>query len=408
MRDMAYKVLFTTSRGIEDIVVQELASLGLEARPRLFGLDGWVWGFVDEPITLARICYQARTIYRGLLILAEGEVRRSQEGLDDIYQIVKSVDWTDWLPPEATFCVRSTRSGRHQYQSPDIERISGQAVIERIAEQTGHRQKVKLAHPDVMLRVDVTGERCVVGIDFVGEEALHRRGYRAYDHPAAINAVLAAAMIWASGWRPEEQLVDPMCGGGTIVIEAALIARKVPAGFFRKENFAFRTLPYFENLSLDDLMFEWDAYADWSVSAKLFGSDISPKHIAGAQLNAERALVADTIKWQVLDAAELPQIFPKGSVQRIIVNPPFGVRSGSVTKAKEAHRLLLQTADEVLSEDGKMVVITHHPEWLEMLTPVLDFAIEQQYDVLHGDLPAKILVIGRKAKSKQNLEVYCS
>lgn len=405
---MAYKVLFTTSRGIEDIVVQELRSLGVEAKPRLFGLDGWVWGIIDEPITLARVCYQARTIYRGLLVLAEGEVRRTQEGLDDIYQIVKGVDWTDWLPPEATFCVRTTRSGRHQYQSPDIERTGGQAVIDRIMEQTGHRQKVNLTHPDVMLRVDVAGEKCIVGIDFVGEEALHRRAYRTYDHPAAINAVLAAAMVWASGWKPEEQFIDPMCGGGTIVIEAALIARKVPAGFFRKENFAFRSLPCFANLNFDDLMFQWDTEADWSVSAKLFGSDVSPKHIAGAQLNAERALVADTISWQVIDVADLPQIFPKGSVQLIVVNPPFGVRSGSVARAKEAHRLLIQVADEVLSEDGKIVVITHHPEWLEILIPVLDFFIKQRYSVLHGDLPAEILVICRKTSSEQSSEVHGS
>lgn len=154
-------------------------------------------------------------------------------------------------------------------------------------------------------------------------------------------------------------------------------------------------------------MLEWDTYADWSVSAKLFGSDVSPKHIAGAQLNAEKALVADTIEWQVLDAAELPKIFPKGSVQRIVVNPPFGVRSGSVVKAKEAHRLLLQVADEVLSEDGKLVVITHHPEWLEMLLPVLDFSVEQRYSVLHGDLPAEIMVIGRKTSEKPS-EVHGS
>jgi tRNA (guanine6-N2)-methyltransferase len=405
---MADKVLFTTSRGIEDIVVQELKSLGIEAKPRLFGLDGWVWGFVDEPLDLARICYQARTIYRGLLVLAEGDVRRTQEGLQDIYELVKSVDWTEWLPPEATFCVRSNRSGRHQYQSPDIERTSGQAVIDRIMEQKGHRQKVRLAHPDVMVRVDVTGEKCVVGIDFVGEDAMHKRAYRVYDHPAAINAVLAAAMILASGWESKEQLVDPMCGGGTIVIEAALIARKVPAGFFRKENFAFRTLPHFEGLNLDDLMLEWDTRADWSVSAKIFGSDISPKHIAGAQLNAERALVADTIEWQVLDAADLPKIFPKGSVHCIVSNPPFGVRSGSVAKAKEAHRLLLQVADEVLSESGRLVVITHHPEWLEMLMPVLDFTAEQRYAVIHGDLPAEILVIRRKSESSQRTEVQGS
>ncbi len=400
---MSYKVLFTTSRGIEDIVVQELKGLGIEAKPRLFGLEGWVWGFVNEPLTLARVCYQARTIYRGLLVLAEGEVRRTQEGLQDIYEIVKGVDWTDWIPTEATFCVRSNRSGRHQYQSPDIERISGQAVIDRILELKGHRQKVRLAHPDVMVRVDVTGEKCVVGIDFVGEEAMHRRAYRVYDHPAAVNAVLAAAMVLASDWNPKEQLVDPMCGGGTILIEAALTTRKVAGGFFRKENFAFRSLPFFGGLNFDELMLEWDTRSDWNVMAKLFGSDISPKHIAGAQLNAEKALVSDTIEWQILDAADLPKLFAKGSVQCIIVNPPFGVRSGSVAKAREAHRLLIQVADDVLSDDGRLVVITHHPEWLEMMIPVVDFNLSQQYDVLHGDLPAKILVIRRNYEPKINV-----
>lgn len=398
---MSHKVLFTTLRGIEDIVVQELMSLGIETRPRPFGLSGWVLGFVDEPLTLARICYQARTIYRGLLVLAEGDVRRTQEGLQDIYEIVKIVDWTEWMPPEATFCVRSTRSGRHQYQSPDIERISGQAIIDKILDLTGQRQKVRLAQPDVMVRVDVTGEKCIVGIDFVGEEAMHRRGYRVYDHPAAINSVLASGMVLASGWKPEEQLVDPMCGSGTILIEAALIAKKVPGGFFRKENFAFRSLPYFSGLKFEDLILEWDSMCEWGVSAKIFGSDILPKHISGAQLNAERALVADTISWQILDAADLPKVFAKGEVQCIISNPPFGVRSGSVARAKEAHRLLIQVADEVLSDDGRLLVITHHPDWIEMLIPFVNFSISQRYDVLHGDLPADILVIRRKANSTQ-------
>lgn len=399
---MPYKVLFTTPRGIEDIVVDELRSLGAEARPRLFGLNGWVWGYVDEPITLARICYQARTIFRGLLVLAEGEVRRTQEGLKDIYELVKSVDWTEWIPQKATFCVRSTRSGHHQYQSPDIERTGGQAVIDSIMERAGHRQKVRLAHPDIMIRVDVTGERCVVGIDFVGEEALHRRHYRVYDHPAAINSVLAASMVFASGWDPGKQFVDPMCGSGTIAIEAALIARKVPAGFFRKENFAFRSLPHFEGLDFDDLMLQWDSKADWEVQAKIFGSDISPKHIAGARLNAERALVSDTIEWQVLDAANLLEVFPKASVDCIVSNPPFGVRSGSAVKAKEAHKVLVQTACEVLNDDGRLVVITHHPEWVEELIPDLDLVIDRKYEVMHGDLPASIIVICARNRMQTN------
>ncbi|GBC98166.1 Ribosomal RNA large subunit methyltransferase K/L [bacterium HR17] len=390
------KGLFTTPRGVEDLVVRELRGLGVDAHPRLFGLEGWVWGFVDDPLALAQACYRARTIFRGMLVLAEGEVRRTQDGLQDIYELVKSVDWTEWLPPEATFCVRSTRNGRHAYQSPDIERIGGQAVIDRVMAQTRHRQRVRLTRPDVSVRVDVTGERCVVGIDFVGEEALHRRNYRVYDHPAAINAVLAAAMVLASEWRPEEQLVDPMCGSGTIVIEAALLARRVPVGFFRKASFAFHTLPRFAGVNFDDLMLQWDTVADWTVQAKLFGSDISPKHLRGAQQNAERALVTDTTQWRVLDVADLPQVFVKGSVQVIVTNPPFGVRSGSPQRAREAHRQLMAGADAVLSDDGRLVVITHHPEWLETMAPVVGLTVTQRYEVLHGDLPAAILVMRRQ------------
>ncbi len=396
---MPYTALFTTARGIEEIVAQELKKLGGEGWERWSERSGWVKGKVDSPLTLARLCYCARTIHRGVLVLVEGTIRRTEEGLGDLYELVKSVDWTEWLTPTTTFCVRANRHGRHQFQSPDIERVSGQAVIDRILEQTGNRQRVRLTNPDVLVRVEVAGETCVIGIDFVGEEALHRRGYRVYDHPAALSPVLAAAMVLMAQWSPKERLLDPMCGSGTILIEAALFARKVPGGFFRKERFAFRSLPYFSGVNFDDLLLEWDTQAEWQVRAPLFGSDLSPKHIGGAQQNAERALVADTIEWQVMDAAELPQRFPKGSVQCLMSNPPFGVRSGSPARAREAHRLLLQVGHEVLSDNGRIAIITPHPEWLEDLAPYLDFTLVQRHEVLHGDLPAAILLF-RRANAK--------
>lgn len=174
------------------------------------------------------------------------------------------------------------------------------------------------------------------------------------------------------------------------------MARKVPAGFFRKENFAFRQLPFFSGVDFDEVMWQWDTVADWLVQARLFGSDISPRHLFGAQQNAERALVADTIRWQVMEVAALPQVFRKGEVQVVITNPPFGVRSGSPRKARDAHRALVIAADAVLGEDGRLVVITHHPEWIEPLTEVAGFRIRQRYEVLHGDLPAEILVCTRR------------
>lgn len=402
---MGYRVLFTNPRGMEDIVVAELRGLGVSACPRPFGLDGWTWATVEDPLELARLCYQARTVFRGILVLAEGKIRRTEGGLQDIYEIVKGVDWKEWLPPEATFCVRSKRHGEHRFRSPDIERISGQAIIDGLRETTGHPRRVRLARPDVSVRVDVTGDQCVVGIDFVGEEGLHRRGYRAYDHPAALNTVLAAAMVLASGWHPGEKLVDPMCGGGTILIEAALIARKVPGGFFRKDNFAFRTLPHFSPMDLDEQMLAWDARADWTVRAKLFGSDISPKHVFGAELNAERALVRDTTQWQILDIADLPHFFPKGGVDCLITNPPFGVRMGTLRKARELHRTLCQVAREVLCEGGRLTLITHYPEWVVEEADRYGFIPIRRFSVSHGNLLAFLLVLKRKGSTDEGIEL---
>jgi len=217
-------------------------------------------------------------------------------------------------------------------------------------------------------------------------------------------AVVASVLIWLVGILGRLIFRKEAMGFGDVKIYAALLARQVPAGFFRKDNFAFRTLPRFAGLNLDDLLFEWDTQADWRLSARLFGSDISPKHIAGAQQNAERALVADTIEWRVMDAAELPHLFPKESVQCLLTNPPFGIRSGSLTKARQAHRLLVEVADQVLDENGRLVVITHHPEWLEVLAPSVGLKEAQRYEVLHGDLPAAILVLRRQEAARFSLQ----
>ncbi len=396
---MSYPVLFTTVRGIEAIAAQELQQLGLRIASQASERKGWVRGTIGSLVELARLCYTARTIQRGVWVLAEGTIRRTMEGLQDIYDLVKGIEWQEWLLPETAFCVRSNRHGRHLFQSPDIERTSGQAIVDKIRERTGHRQPVRLDQPDVLVRVEVTGEHCVVGIDFVGEEALHRRGYRVYDHPAALNPVLAAAMVLLAQWQPHESLLDPMCGSGTVLVEAALLARSVPAGFFRKNQFLFRSLPFFAKTDFDELLLEWDMRADWNLRVPLFGADVSPKHIVGAQQNADRALVADTIAWGVSNLADLPQKFPPKTFQCLITNPPFGVRLGSPARARETHRTLLQVADELLSDNGRLVVITHHPEWVETIAPYLGFSLQHRCEVLHGDLPATIAVFSRSKLS---------
>ncbi|RMF84835.1 MAG: RNA methyltransferase, partial [Nitrospinota bacterium] len=250
--------------------------------------------------------------------------------------------------------------------------------------------------PDVRVQVDVIEETCRVSLDFVGEEALHRRTYRPYVHPSPLNTVLAAAMVLASGWQPHEQLVDPLCGGGTIAIEAALYARRVPGGFFRKHKFPFPHLRCFTGQDLSELFRQWDARIDWQLPARIWGSDRSARHIQGAQANAFHFSVADTIRWQVLELAELPEVFPPGSVRCIITNPPFGVRLGSLRQARTVQEILCKVTHEVLSDDGQLVVITHHADWFEEVALTHGLLPCQRYTVLPGDLLASLFVLRRK------------
>ena len=339
-------VLFTTNPGIEDIVVEEArARLGARLVESREG-HGRVYVEIDE--SRLPLVEEMRSIHRARLLLARGRVCGSAECLKEIASLVESSGVHDYIAAHHSFAVRVTRSGSHEYGSLDIARVAGEAVIEAVSARRGFRPKVDLDHPSVIVAVDVVEEEATVSIELGGDLSWHRRGYRVYDHPAALKPTLAYAMIMLSGVVDGDTLVDPMCGGGTIPIEAAHL--------------------------LED--------------SRLYCIDRSRRHIEGARLNAYAARVAGRIRFTVGDATRLSSYIE--SVDVLVSNPPYGIRMGSPWKVRKVYRHFIAEASKVVVK--AMVLITPEHRYTKHLLEAAGWRIVHERIVSHGNLHPHIIV----------------
>lgn len=214
------RVLATTTPGLEAVAASEVAELvgsdgERSARGRL--------RFETDPEGLARLNLYARTLNRTNVVLHESRF----DSLDDVGRVVESLDWARYLRDGQAFAVRATRHGDHEFGSPDVARVVGQAVVDGYRDATGHRLPVDLDDPDVELRAFVRDDRFLLAVDATGP-SLHARPWRTGDHGAAVRPTTAAALVRLAGHEPHETLSDPMAGSGTIPVEAALAARGRP------------------------------------------------------------------------------------------------------------------------------------------------------------------------------------
>jgi len=291
--------------------------------------------------------------------------------LEEIYKILKEIDF-NFIKPEQSFAIRAMRVGNHYFTSIDIARVAGQAVIDAYKKNKGIRLKVNLDEPDIIIRTDVIQNEIYVGIDTTGDDALHKRWYRIYNHPAPLNPTIASCMIKIAKWNKNEILFDPMCGSGTILIEAALKERNIPIG--KNRQFAYykifgEEIP--EIKENEDIM-------------EIYGMDKFMKHINGAILNARKAGVDDTIKFFQGDATKYCM-----DADIIITNPPYGLRIGSKKIIKKLYDDFLKRAKNV----KKMVVITTQSEIFKQYAINHGFKIDMELKIKYGNLDAKIFLI---------------
>ena len=340
------RILFTTNPGIEDIAAEEAtAKLGASVEEIREGHGRVIASIRDEDLELLSTL---RSIHRAHLLLARGKICPEKHCLNEIESLIEDSGVADHLLPTGSFAVRVNRVGEHEYRSPDIARAAGDAVIKAAMEKRGWRPRVDLDYPSTVITVDIIHDEAFIALELGGELSWHRRGYRVYDHPAALKPTLAYAMLVLSNPHDGDHIIDPMCGGGTVAIEAAYILEH----------------------------------------SKITCMDKNPRHIEGARLNARAALVYPRIHFKVGDARRLSSHIDSADI--LVSNPPYGIRLGSPRQVRKVYNDFLREAAKTIKK--RITIITPEHRYAKQVLTEAGWKIIHERRVAHGNLYPHILV----------------
>ena len=305
--------------GVEDFLADEVHTItGASGQDLLVGRGGvMVRGAWRDVLQLN---LHSRLAQRVLIELALQDYRNE----NDLYRAASQVSWEVWFDPQRTFKVEVTAQHSPLTSLNFAALRVKDAVADRFrAKRGGVRPSVETHHPDVRIHLHLTTEHATVYIDTSGQP-LFKRGWREDKGDAPLKETLAAAMIAACGWQPEQgtPLYDPCCGSGTVVIEAAQIACNIAPGSQR--HFAFERLLPYQSQAWGQLRQQARASVIRPAEMLLFGSDVAHRMVDFAQRNAERAGVAHAVQLRGGDA--LQRMPPSATAGILLINPPYGER----------------------------------------------------------------------------------
>ncbi len=370
----------TITKGIADIASKEVHDItGVYPRAG----DNILYASLDMD-RLYDLILWGRTIYKVIHILDQGSFR----DLDDLAERVEKVD-LKLFGCDGSFALRTSRYGSHDFTSLDANRVVG-ASIYRSLVRAGYDVRVDLTNPDVEYILRIVGDEYLFGVNVVGE-SLHIRRYRVYNHPASIKTSLASALIYISGYSGEV-FIDPMAGGGTIPIEAAMIKYRIAPGLYRESHPLIR-IPYYDA----ELYFEKRREAGERRFEEVFGepiiyNDISPRYMQGAIRNAESAGVDRYITFMSYDARELSEYIPSLEGGTAVFNPPYGIR---MTRKDVIYELYRDVVSELkILGVRKIVAITSEARLFRNALEENGYRIGCKYVVLHGKLTTHIICGG--------------
>ena len=404
-----YSMLAKTFKGLEPVLAQELIELGaneVQMGRRAVSFQGG-----KALLYRANLCL--RTASRVLVIIKKASLRLSPKGKrekpeDMLYEMVKAIDWNRYMTVDTTFSIDATvysdtfRNSRFvTYRVKDAiadywrDRVTGDGLP-----GTGKRPSVSVSNPDLLINVHIAdssvkgdGLRVTVSLDSSGE-SLHKRGYRVATTEAPINEALAAGMLLLAGWKGQSDFYDPMCGSGTLPIEAALIARNIAPGIFRKE-FAFEKWRDFDPDLWSDIYN--DDSAEREFTHTIYGSDASYYAIQQAAKNVKAAGVQKDIQLKQIRMEEIQIKNHKSQITNasplVMINPPYGERLASNKDMEELygkigtalkHQFAGSTAWIISSNDAAMKCIGLKPSRkMRLLNGELDCQFNK-YDLFAG------------------------
>lgn len=311
--------------------------------------------------------------------------RSNFDSLHQIYSLVRQVDFSEYILPNQSFAVESERFGVHNFTSVDVSRVVGQAIIDSYLSCKNIRLKVNLEEPDVKFFSLVRDKEFIFGLNTTGY-SLHRRGYRVYEHPAALKPTLASAMLELAEWDYGKALIDPMCGSATIPIEAAFKARNIPPNYLRID-FAFAKLNFFDS-SVYEVFRENFLKQSNDGIYRIFGIEKFEHHLQGAKINCTKAGVSDTVFLNLGDALDY-RTYPQESFSTFVTNPPYGLRMTLKHGLKRFYSIFLKTLKDHFSGSTLILITAAYRKFVSALEEVGLNVLEER-SVLHGDLKAKI------------------
>jgi putative N6-adenine-specific DNA methylase len=324
---MVSEYFATVARGLEPLAAQELTDLG--AAEVMQGFCGVA--FRGDLELLYRVNLWARLPFRILIKLGEFECSDDLQ----LYEGIQQIDWSRYLTPEMTLAVtvtgKNTQLNHSHYTAIQVKR----AITEQQVRQFGERSNVDTVEPDLRVVAHIEDDLCSVSLDSSGG-SLHRRGYRAAVGEAPLKESLAAALVKMSGWTPDLAFVDPLCGSGTLPLEAAMQALKIAPGVFR-DRFGFEGWLDFDRALFDRLLQAAEAGEQQELKATIIGSDRNGDVIEQARANARSSGLESYISFVRRELADVEAPSDRGI---LMCNPPYGERLGADADLAAFYKLL--------------------------------------------------------------------
>ena len=371
-----FEIVAKTFKGLEEVLAQELIELGANE----VQIGRRAVSFRGDKALLYRANFCLRTALRILVPVSSFKAKDT----DTLYARLKDINWSQYMTADSTFAIDATVYSESFKNSRFVTYRVKDAIADYWIEHAHKRPNVDVEDPALRINIHIANEQVTLSLDSSGE-SLHKRGYRVATTEAPISEVLAAGMLLIAGWKGQSDFYDPMCGSGTLPIEAALIARNIAPGVFRS-SFAFEKWPDFDTDLWSDIYN--DDSQEREFNHKIYGSDASFFAIQQATKNIKAAGVQKDVELKQIRLEEL-----KGGEGLVMINPPYGERLASNKDMEELygkigsalkHQFVGATAWIISSNAAAMKCIGLKPsQKLHLLNGELDCQFNK-YELFNG------------------------
>lgn len=388
-----FELIAKTFQGLEEVLAQELTELGANN----VQIGRRMVSFTGDKAMMYRANFCLRTAIRILKPIKHFQAKDA----DEVYAAVRSIEWKNYLDHTTTFAVDSVIFSNEFRHSKFVAYKVKDAIVDYFRETTGERPNIRITNPDIKLNIHIAEDQCTLSLDSSGE-SLHLRGYRVATVEAPINEVLAAGLLKMTRWNGDCDLIDPFCGSGTFLVEAALMARNIAPGVFRKA-FGFEKWKDFDKELFEEIYN--DDSQEREFNHKIYGYDINFPALDAATRNVKSAGVADCVILKQQDFRNFTQPAEKSL---IVTNPPYGERLTPPDILS-----LYQSIGKVLKHEfsgGEAWIISSKQELFENLglrpsfkVPILNGSIDcdfRKYQLFEGKL-GEFMAGGGKVKTDE-------